>query len=327
MKLKVLLLTVAVVPVVLVIFYIIVGTATKAFEICEQTEFFVGNNDLVNEEEMLARMQKARMTQNLKIGEIGGKQNVDDPVSDAYLPYSFNVYDKKLPSASEMQEHNNYEYTITATHKTVLERNPNEEELMKYLELFKKGEMDENLLRTYLYNSSEYAMKSRVQSNDVNNDLEYAYAKEDIFAMIAMMYFAELEEEVPKSMLLPLRDMFMYFDNDQYMFRAFLLDDNYKKFEQQVIGAKRLKKENILDVYRKYMKEDEIKLTANDIRKYDILTKSNQNNGDPKMLPVNSSFQGADLSIINEGIGAGSGAQAVTDVKPLTVDDLINRVK
>lgn len=317
MNLKVLLLVLIVTAVIAVI---VVGTVTKAFRICQNTELFAQETD----EEIISRMKDAKAAQDLKIGEIGGELNVDDPVNDAYLPYSFNVYEKELPSANDIQLNNNNEYTITMLYKNVFERSPTQEELIKNLDQFKSGELNEDLLRTYMYNSSEYVMKSRVQSNNVNSDLEYGYAKEDLIAMIAKIYFDELYEEVPKKILLPLRDMFMYFENDQYMFRAFLLDDNYKKFEDEVIAAKRLKKENILDVYRKYIKEDDLKLSANDIRKYDMLTKKNGNGAVPENLPVNTSFQGADLNAISAGVGAGSGAMsAATDVNQLTVDDLI----
>ncbi len=322
MKLKVLLAAMTVISVIAVIFYIIVNTAMNAFKICSEplkVEFFADEK----EEEILNRMQNAKLAQDVKIGEIGGKTNVDDPVSDAYLPYSFNVYNKQLPKADDIQAQNNYEYIITATYKKVLERNPTEDELLKNVALFKKGELNDELLLTYLYNSTEYSMKSRVQSNDVNNDLEYAYAKEDILSIIAKLYYGELHEEAPKKILLPLRDMFMYFDSDQYMFRAFLLADNYKNFENEVISSRRLKKENILDVYRKYFKEDELRYIANDIRRYDLLTKQNQNNKPPDNLPTNTNFQGADLGALEAGIGTGSGAVTQQPDKQLTVQDLV----
>jgi hypothetical protein len=330
MKLKVLLLLI---PVMLVLFYIIISTAIKAFEICKDTEYFAVNEDqkgksinqILEKAEKEGKLQEARQLQDMKITEVGGKQNLDDPVGDAYLPYSYNVYDKDLPSADDIQAYNNFEYIITAAYKQVLDRNPSEEELLKTIALFKSGEMNEELLRTYLYNSTEYAMISRVQSNEIRNDLEYASAKQDIMAIISRLYFAELEVEVPKKMLLPLRDMLMYFNNDQYMFRGFLLNDNYKKFETEVIGTRRLKKENILDVYRKYINEDDVKYTANDMRRYDLLTKSNQSKANPQSLPTNTAFQGTDLTVVAAGIGAGSGAQSTGENKALTIDELLKQ--
>lgn len=322
MKPKVLLAAIAVILAIAVIFYMIMNTAKNAFKICSEplrVEFFADET----EQELLNRMQNAKLAQDIKIGETGGKINIDDPVSDAYLPYSFNVYNKPLPNADDIQEQNNYEYIITATYKKVLERNPTEDELLNNVAMFKRGELNDDLLLTYLYNSTEYSMKSRVQTNDVNNHLEYAYAKEDILSIIAKLYYGELHEEAPKNILLPLRDMFMYFDTDQYMFRAFLLDDKYKNFENEVIGSRRLKKDNILDVYRKYFKENELRYIANDIRKYDLLMRKNQNNKPPDNLPSNTNFQGADLGAIEAGIGTGSGAVTQLPDKKLTVQELV----
>lgn len=295
----------------LAIFYIIIITVSKVFDICVKTENFAVESmgQVLNRAVQENTIEKAKAAQNKAITEIGGKIDVDDPVSDANMPYSYNVYDKPLPSATDMQNHKNYEYMIINTYKKVLNRNPTQEELTQNVRLFRTGENDENKLRIVLYNSTEYAMSAKVQSNEIGNELEYAYAKEDMLTLIAKMYYDELNVEVPKNMLMPLRDVFMYFENDQYLFRAFLISDHYVLFENEVKGAKRLKKEDLITVFNKHFVLTDLKYKANDIRRYDMLTKQNVASTVPENLPVNTNFQGADLQILSQGVGAGSGAQ------------------
>jgi hypothetical protein len=229
--------------------------------------------------------------------------NKADAIGDANIPYSQNIYDKP------MAERNIYEYEVISVYKKVLDRNPNQDELEKAAKQFADGEMDEELLRTYLLNSTEYSMNVKVQSNSVNEDIEYRYAKEDLLLMISKMYFQELRTEAPKRMLLPLRDVFMLLENDKYLFRAFLIHDKYKQFENEILESKMLKKENILQIFEKYFNMNEIRLKANDIKRYDALNRVSTSAQPPASVPANTGFQGASLTAVNSGdLGAGSGA-------------------
>ncbi|WP_396189972.1 hypothetical protein, partial [Flavobacterium sp.] len=136
-----------------------------------------------------------------------------------------------------------------------------------------------------------------LQSNDINGELEYAYAKEDMFVIVARMYFNELQKECPRIMLLPLRDIFMMLGNDKYLFRAFLVHDHYSKFENELINTKGLKKENIIQLFNKHFVYDEIRMKANDIKRYDALRRvpNSDNTSIPTSIPTNTAFQGTQL--------------------------------
>jgi hypothetical protein len=142
--------------------------------------------------------------------------NIQDAVGDANIAYALNIYSKPLPSSAEdMQQNNNWEYTIISQYRRVLGRSPSTEEIEQHMQQYLDKEIDENTLKIYLLNSSEYALNAKLQSNDINEELEYTYAKEDMFLMIAKMYFNELKKEPPRIMLLPLRDVFMMLGNDK----------------------------------------------------------------------------------------------------------------
>lgn len=213
-----------------------------------------------------------------------------DAVSDANIPYEYNIYEHPM-------QKNEYEYTIISIYKKVLSRNPTYNELNKHVAEFASGDLNEDLLRTYLLNSSEYAMSARLQTDNINADLEYAYAKEDMLLMISTMYLDELQNEAPRIMLLPLRDIYMHLDHNKYMFRAFLIDENYPKFEKEVMTTKKLKKNDIYALFKKHFDINVIKLRANDIQKYDLLNK--QEKGEPVALASNT---GTKLEEVDSGV-------------------------
>lgn len=322
MKLKVFLL---ITLLIIVIVYIILMTVSKLFSICAKPEYFEVEDAEGNRQNQ--HLRDAINAQREMITNLSGNIEADDPITDAHLPYSFNVYNKDLPHPIEVQEQNNFEYIIINTYKKILNRNPNEKELVNHILLFKRGELNEDLLRTYLLNSTEYAINSKTQSNDIDADIEYSFAKEDMMIMLSDIYFSELGVEVPKNMLLPLRDIFMYLDNDRYLLRALLINDNYVSFENEVINNRRLKKETILNIFTKYFVLDDIRSRANDIRRYDALNRQNTSQSRPQILPSNSNFMGADLETVSEDLGAGSGARWDENYdKDKLLDDLLKKI-
>lgn len=247
--------------------------------------------------------------------------NMADPIGDANMPYSQNIYDKNIA------EKNINEYDIITIYKQVLDRNPRSDELEKAATQFANGELNAAQLKMYLLNSNEYSLNVKLQSNTVNDDVEYRYAKEDIILMIAKMYFDELKVEAPKRMLLPLKDVFVLLDNDKYLFRALLVHENYRKFEDEVMGSNLMKKENILETFEKHFVMADLKLKANDIKRYDALNRVNTQTQVPVALPTNVGSQGTTLDIANSGqAGAGSGATLGTSTRQPTFEELLARI-
>jgi len=135
-------------------------------------------------------------------------------------------------------------------------------------------EVDEQMLRIILINSVEYRRNSKLQSNDVHNDLEYSYARGDMISYINQLYFIEIDKEIPKSMILPLKDVFAYLQNNEYLFRALLNNTNYNLFEKDVIDLKMMTKSGISELFNKYFVLYDLKVAANDIKRHDIINRT-----------------------------------------------------
>jgi len=218
------------------------------------------------------------------------KIDIDDPIQDSYLPYSYNKQHTKSV------EQNNFEYAIISVYKNVLNRNPTSDELEKYTNQMILNEMDESLLKIHLLNTVEYRRNIKLQSNEVSNDIQYEHAKKDLIFIISNLYIDEIGKEIPKGMLLPLKDIWIYFQGNQYLFRAFLVHKNYTLFEKEVMETNLLSKSNLSRLIDKYFILYDLKMTANDIQRYDVMSRKTKNTIEGNNV---KSFRGVDENDIN----------------------------
>lgn len=221
----------------------------------------------INNPSLVAKILADR--QDYKTGDV---PNIEDPIDDAYLSYSSNIFNQELKSIDD----NTYEYSIINTYKTILQRNPNSSELNKNINLFKTKELDEEKLKLQLYNTPEYRQLIKMQNNEVESGLEGALAKEDLLIKLSKMYYEERKLDAPRKMLLPLKDTFVHLQFDQYLFRAMLIHINYPKYENDVLEAALLTREKLLEFFNKYFELSELKSKANDIRKKMLLDMKNE---------------------------------------------------
>jgi len=156
--------------------------------------------------------------------------------------------------------------------------------------------MDESLLKIHLLNTVEYRRNIKLQSNEVSNDIQYEHAKKDLIFIISNLYIDEIGKEIPKGMLLPLKDIWIYFQGNQYLFRAFLVHKNYTLFEKEVMETNLLSKSNLSRLIDKYFILYDLKMTANDIQRYDVMSRKTKNTIEGNNV---KSFRGVDENDIN----------------------------
>ena len=197
---------------------------------------------------------------------------ITDSISDKYLPYSKNIYKYNHKTPEDI----NNEYIIISIYKNLLARQPDRNELAKNLNLFRSGELDDETLKIQILNSPEYMRNTKMQSNEIEPGLESAIAREDLLTKLSIMYNNELKEIAPKSMLLPLRDIYIHLQYNDYLFRAMLINNHYFKFEKEVLSTPLLSQEKLLKLFDKYFILSELKSVANDIRKKQLLEMKNE---------------------------------------------------
>lgn len=190
-------------------------------------------------------------------------KTLNDPITDEYLPYSSNIFSLDIHSP----EYINNQYIIINIYKTILDRQPTTEELIKNSTLFANNELDAITLKMQLLNSRENTINIKMQSNEIEPELEYAFARENLLYQISIIYFNELHKEAPPHILLPLKDIYIYLQYNSYLLRALLIHKDYILFENDVINNKVLTKSKLLDYFNKYFNLYELKIMAQDIKK------------------------------------------------------------
>lgn len=198
---------------------------------------------------------------------------ITDNISDKYLPYTNDIFDNNKNSTPE--DINN-EYTIINLYKTLLDRQPDKDELRKNLNLFNTKELNDETLKIQILNSPEYNHNNKMQSNEIEPGLIGAIAKEDLLSKLSILYNRERNIIVPKKMLLPLRDCYIHLQYNDYLYRAMLVNENYSNFEKDVLDTPMLSQENLLKLFDKYFLLSDLKSTGNDIRKKQLLEMKNQ---------------------------------------------------
>lgn len=214
------------------------------------------------------------------INSLDNKNNITDMISDKYLPYSSNIFKDKY----KKPEHINQEYEIINLYKTLLDRQPSNDELRKNMYLFNEYELNIDLLKLQILNSPEYNRNNKMQSNDVESGLVGAIAKEDLLSKLSVIYNRERNLNVPKNMLLPLRDCYIHLQYNDYLFRAMLVNNNYNKFEIDVLDTPMLSKEKLLKLFNKYFLLSDLKSVGNDIKKRALLDMKNETGKVPEPI-------------------------------------------
>lgn len=204
------------------------------------------------------------------------REPINDIVRDTYLPYSRLEYDgnKDISEAGgnvdmNSPENNNKKYAIIRLFKDLLYRNPTSRELNTYFRKIVNTQLDLKKLRNLIINSEEYRKVVNLQSNNANSDVVYSNAKVNTVNQISSLYFQELDEEIPKSLISPLKDIYVYFQFNDYLFRALITNQRYSDFKSHILDSKDLKQSDIIDLLEQYYDMVELREKANNILRYD----------------------------------------------------------
>lgn len=192
---------------------------------------------------------------------------ITDPVSDVYLPYA----DSTFEDAKDNTQNKINEFMIINVYKNLLDRQPTPYELDRHLQDFYEKNADEESLKMRIYNSTEYKMIVKMQSNDVDAGLISVASSENLIDKLKRMYFDILKTEPTKEMLLPLKDCYIHLQYNDYLFKAMLVHSNYWKFENAVLESAMLSREKLLEIFNNHFLLSELRLVANEFKKQEVL--------------------------------------------------------
>jgi hypothetical protein len=213
--------------------------------------------------------------------------NHDDitaPVSDVYLPYA----DSSFEDAKDNTQNKINEFIIINVYKNILDRQPTPRELDKHLQEFYEKNVDEESLKMRIYNSTEYKMIVKMQSNDVDAGLISTASSENLIDKLKSIYFDMLQKLPEKDMLLPLKDCYIHLQYNDYLFKAMLIHSNYLKFENEVMESAMLSREKMLEIFNRHFLLSEMRLVANEFKKQEVLRREAVENAKNAANAVNA---------------------------------------
>jgi hypothetical protein len=196
------------------------------------------------------------------------EKTIMDPIEDKYLPYNDVKYNNDPDSLSKNKIN---EYVIIDIYKSLLNRQPKSEELNKNLQEFYEKLGDEDKLKMKIYNSTEYKMIVKMQSNDVEPGLVRHISHTKLIDVIEPLYIEHYNNNIPEKMRVPLKQCYIHLQYNDYLFRAMLMHDKYKSFEKNVMKKYIMTDKILLDIFNEHFVLYELRLIANELKRRDII--------------------------------------------------------
>jgi hypothetical protein len=163
------------------------------------------------------------------------------------------------------------EYAIIDIYKNILDRHPKQKELIDNLQEFYEKNSDEEKLKLKLYNSTEYKIIVKMQSNYTDPTLISTISEKNIIEYLLKIYEDFFNKLPHDKMKIPLKQCYIHLQFNDYLFKAMLMHDNYVNFEKAVLREYIINDEKLLEIFDKNFVLYELRLIANELKKREVL--------------------------------------------------------
>lgn len=169
------------------------------------------------------------------------------------------ILDKYLSSSSRSTETfvnangTTVEEQIMDIYHQVLQRQPSATEMLDASRKLTNGTWTESGLKQRLLDSDEYQRFVKLQSNQLAPELDKMVADRALFQRIRVLYAEEQKKPLPEDMVLPLKDVYVALDYNEYAFRAFLRSKSYTYFESDTQNGQQMDKKDLVKLIDKHM--------------------------------------------------------------------------
>jgi len=149
---------------------------------------------------------------------------------------------------------------VIALYAEVYNRQPSNKELKSEAQKLRDGNITIEGMRQRMINSVEYGNLIKLQSNSLTPELGKMLSDRDLLNKLSQIYKEECAKTIPPKMVLPLRDVYIYLDYNEYAFRAMLRDGAYSRFEENVMTTPDLNNPQVMDAFNgSFNKNDLVK--------------------------------------------------------------------
>jgi hypothetical protein len=193
-----------------------------------------------------------------------------DPIDDNYLP-SVSQTNNFNNDPKYMSEKTINQYVIIDIYKNILGRQPKPKEIIVNLQEFYEKNSDEEKLKLKLYNSTEYKMIVKMQSNDIDPTLVSKISEKNIIDMLKNVYKNHFNKMPHNKMTIPLKQCYIHLQFNDYLFKAMLMHDNYPSFERDILREYIINDEKLLEIFDNNFVLYELRLIANELKRREML--------------------------------------------------------
>jgi hypothetical protein len=199
-------------------------------------------------------------------------ETINDPIGDEYLPYRAKNY-RNDPAA--ISNNNLNEYTIINVFKNILDRQPTDKELNRNLQDFYENDLNEDILKLRIYNSTEYKIITNMQSNDIKPELITNISKGHLKDKLKKFYKDQHNTELTNTRILDiLVKCYVHLQFNDYLFRAMLMHDKYNEFEYNIRKELIVSDNKLLEMFDNSFILYELRLIANELKRQDIIKRT-----------------------------------------------------
>jgi len=237
------------------------STSVRTYELNDNTVY---NNSGVSNAELNA--DTVIFNHRAKNEDI--EESILNPIDDKYLPYTDKHYSDDITFISENKIN---EFAIINIYKTLLDRQPIASELRKNLQRFYENNMDEDKLKMQIYNSNEYKIIVKMQSNDIEPGLVTFISQDQINDLLNEIYEEYLNKKPHEKMLYPLYRCYIHLQYNDYLFKALIIHDNFLLFEKAIIREYIMTDPKLLKLFNENFILHELRLIANELKRVDLL--------------------------------------------------------
>ncbi len=140
---------------------------------------------------------------------------------------------------------------VINAYNDLLGRQPTPSELARDATQLRVGLISVNGLYQRLIDSDEYSRIIKLQSNELAPELRKMTYEKRTLTHISDMFMEITGKPVNPKLMLPLRDIFIYLEYNEIAMRLALQSPKWAQFEEDMLNAFQLNKEEVIDMFEK----------------------------------------------------------------------------
>lgn len=150
------------------------------------------------------------------------------------------------------------EEKIIRVYQETVQRVPSSTEMVENARAITDGTLTIQGLEQQLIDSEEYQRVIKMQSNELAPELKKMISDKALVDLVSKLYVEERGTKIPEDMKLPLKDIYIYLDYNEFAMRAMYRTASFPRFQEDVLKTPELDKPKLIELFLKYYKVEDL---------------------------------------------------------------------